>query len=113
MQLILLNNKGNPNVVNAPKGAAFSAAGGDGWMEMQMQLKLGRCLPVTLLSLPLLVSASFEVLAPDFVRSPIWLPFKSDQIKMREKFTSLLYQTFSYGYLFLVAGTPYLSGNCL
>lgn len=37
----------------------------------------------------------FEVLALDFVKSPIWLPFKSDKIKMREKFTSLLYQTFS------------------
>lgn len=32
----------------------------------------------------------FEVLAPDFVRNPIWLPFKSDQIKMRGKLTSLL-----------------------
>lgn len=89
----------------------------DGWMEMQMQLKLGRCLPVCQ-SLcypppPLTGIHLFEVLAPDSVRSPIWLPFKSDQIKMREKFTSLLHQTFSYGYLFLVAGTPYLSGNCL
>lgn len=55
----------------------------------------------------------FEVLAPDFVQSPIWLPFKSDQKKMRETFPSLLYQPFSYGYLFLVAGTPCLSGNCL
>lgn len=63
--------------------------------------------------IPLLTSMHlFEVLAPDFVRSPIWLLFKSDQIKMREKFTSLLYQTVSYAYLFLVAGTLYLSGNC-
>lgn len=62
---------------------------------------------------PLTGICLLELLVPDFIRNPIWLPFKSDQIKMREKFTSLLYETFSYGHLFLVAGTLYLSGNCL
>lgn len=62
---------------------------------------------------PLTGNHFFEELAPDFVRSPIWPPFKSDQIKMREKFMSLLYQIFSCMYVFLVVGTPYLSGNGL
>lgn len=86
----------------------------DGDADATQAGKMFASLPVTLLPPPPLFGIHlFEVLAPDSVRSPIWLPFKSDQIKMREKFTSLLHQTFSYGYLFLVAGTPYLSGNCL
>lgn len=105
MQLRFLNNKGYLGIAKVPpKAAVFSAAGGmdeDEWMDGDTDATgAGELFANHSFFSPLTGIHFFKELAPDFVGSPIWPPFRSDQIKMREKFVFAIPDIILYVFVF-------------